>query len=897
MAVTFRSNAEDRRLEESRQRKIHWKRWGPYLSERQWGTVREDYSANGTAWDYLPHDHARSRAYRWGEDGIGGICDRHQRICLAVSLWNGRDPILKERLFGLNGQEGNHGEDVKEYYFYLDSTPTHSYMQFLYKYPQAEFPYTQLLEENRKRGRALPEFELWDTGVFSENRYFDVFVEYAKASSEDVLMRITAWNRGPETAPLWLLPTLWFRNRWSWGRDPDRPRVALAQESTPGAVILDVEEKMYGQRWLAVEGAPQVLFTENETNFKRLFDIENRTPYVKDAIDEFVVHDREDAVNPARTGTKAAALFRYDLAPGASTTVRLRLTNALSGKGRSRTAGGDAIFGAPFDATFDVRKKEADDFYSKISERRKLGGDAQNVMRQAFAGLLWSKQYYHYDVSKWLEGDPSGPPPPPERQFGRNHRWTHLYSEDVLSIPDNWEFPWFAAWDLAFHTLPMSMIDPDYAKDQLILLLREWYMHPSGQLPAYEWAFDDVNPPVHAWAAWRIYRIEGRMRGKYDRDFLERVFHKLLINFTWWVNRKDPDGMNIFEGGFLGLDNIGVFDRSAPLPTGGHLEQSDGTSWMGLYCLVMLVMALELAKKDDAYEDVASKFFEHFVYIAEAMNNRGGEGIELWDEQDGFYYDVLHLPDGSHTYMKVRSMVGLIPLFAVANLEPEWLDGLDSFQRRMNWFVENKPMLALHMDTSQKSAKGTRRLLSLVSRERLPRLLSYMLDEREFLSPYGIRSLSKFHRDHPYVLRVNGTEHRVDYEPAESRTGLFGGNSNWRGPIWFPLNYLLIESLQRFHYYYGDDLKVECPTGSGHMMTLWEVATELSHRLTRLLLRQPDGTRPALAPVSAFQSDPHWKDLLQFNEYFHGDNGEGLGANHQTGWTALAAKLLEQNGE
>jgi hypothetical protein len=898
MSEEARLNAEQQRLEDSRNRQVHWKRWGPYLSEREWGTVREDYSTNGTAWEYLPHDHARSRAYRWGEDGIGGICDRHQRICFALSLWNGRDPILKERLFGLSGNEGNHGEDVKEYYFYLDSTPTHSYMKFLYKYPQAEYPYTQLLQENHRRGRSQSEFELWDTGIFNENRYFDVFIEYAKASTEDIVIRITAWNRGPETASLWLLPTLWFRNRWSWGRDPDRPDVALSPRETPGALILDVEEKMYGKRWLIAEGSPRLLFTENETNFKRLFGIENRTPYVKDAIHECVVHGNAGAVNPAQTGTKVAALYRYDLAPGASAAIRLRFTNSLADPSSSKTKSGtDTLLGDTFERAFEARKTEADEFYSNVGKRQELSGDAHNVMRQAFAGLLWSKQYYHYDVTKWLEGDPSGPPPPPERKYGRNHRWTHLYNEDVISMPDNWEFPWYAAWDLSFHMLPISMIDPDYAKEQLILLLREWYMHPSGQLPAYEWAFDDVNPPVHAWAAWRVYRIEGRMRGKYDRSFLERVFHKLLINFTWWVNRKDPDGMNVFEGGFLGLDNIGVFDRSAPLPTGGHLEQSDGTSWMGLFCLVMLVMALELAKKDHAYEDVASKFFEHFVYIAEAMNNRGGEGIELWNEEAGFYYDVLHLPNGSHCFLEVRSLVGLIPLLAVANLEPELLEGLDSFQRRMDWFVENKPMLSMHMDTSQKSARGTRCLLSLVNRQRLPRLLSYMLDENEFLSPNGIRSLSKFHRDHPYVLRVDGTEHRVDYDPAESRTGLFGGNSNWRGPVWFPMNYLLIESLQRFHYYYGDDLKVECPTGSGRMLTLWEVAAELSHRLTRLLLRQPDGTRPALLGVGAFQADPHWRDLLLFNEYFHGDTGAGLGAIHQTGWTALIAKLLEQNGE
>jgi len=874
---------EEQRLEESHLRKVHWKRWGPYLSERQWGTVREDYSAYGTAWEYFPHDHARSRAYRWGEDGIGGISDRHGRICFALALWNGRDPILKERLFGLTGNEGNHGEDVKEYYFYLDNTPTHSYMKALYKYPQAEFPYGRLVEENRRRGRQAPEFELLDTGVFDEDRYFEVFIEYAKASSEDILVRITAHNRGPEAAEISLLPALWFRNTWSWGRDDYKPR--LGQIASPAGNAIECEHQMYGRRWLGCEGSPELLFTENETNFQRLFGSSNPTPYVKDGINNFIVSGDVTAVNPAATGTKAAAVYRARIEPGASVTLRLRLSDQQPSA---------KSFGRDFDEVFRVRIAEADEFYARRTPMG-LSEDARSVQRQAFAGMLWSKQFFHYDVRAWLEGDPAQPAPTPDRKRGRNREWTHLYNADVVSMPDKWEYPWYAAWDLAFHCIPLAQIDPDFAKEQLILMLREWYMHPNGQLAAYEWAFGDVNPPVHAWAAWRVYKIEKRTRGKADRAFLEKIFHKLLLNFTWWVNRKDPDGMNVFQGGFLGLDNIGVFDRSAPLPTGGHLEQSDGTSWMGMYCLNMLAIAGELAREDPAYEDVASKFFEHFVYIARAMNNLGGEGISLWDEEDGFYYDVLHLPNGQTSFLKVRSLVGLIPLLAVETLEPEIVDMFPGFKRRMQWFLDNTPECPQHLEMTQRSPRGIRRLLSLVNRSQLGRVLRYMLDESEFFSPHGIRSISRYHKQHPYMIEANGMHSRVDYEPAESTTGLFGGNSNWRGPVWFPINFLLIEALQKFHHYYGDDLTIECPTGSGKYMNLWEVAAELSHRLTRIFLRDARGRRPVFGGIEKFQTDPHWRDYILFNEYFHGDNGAGLGAGHQTGWTGVVAKLIEQN--
>ena len=872
---------EELRLKEARERSAHWKRWGPYLAERQWGTVREDYSPHGTAWDFFPHDHARSRAYRWGEDGLGGITDNHGRLCFALALWNGHDPILKERLFGLTGPEGNHGEDVKEYYFYLDSTPTHSYMKFLYKYPQAAFPYGTLIEENGGRDRQAPEFELIDTGVFDDDRYFDVLVEYAKAAPDDLLIRVTAVNRGPGEAALHLLPTLWYRNTWSWNPvGPERP-VLRQGVATAGHVVIEGEHPSLGARWLYCEGAPELRFTENETNTERLWRAPNRARYVKDGIGRSVVAGERDAVNPAAVGTKAAAYHRWTLAPGESRTTRLRLANT--------PIPGDP-FGREFDSTCTRRLAEADEFYATVIPKA-LSDDAKSVMRQAFAGLLWSKQFYHYDVRRWLEGDPGSPPPPPERWQGRNREWLHLYNEDVVSMPDKWEYPWYAAWDLAFHMIPLALIDPDFAKAQLVLFLREWYMHPNGQLPAYEWALGDVNPPVHAWAALRVYRIERRLRGKGDRTFLARVFHKLLLNFTWWVNREDAEGKNVFQGGFLGLDNIGVFDRSAPLPTGGHIEQSDGTSWMGMYCLNMLAIALELAKEDPAYEDVASKFFEHFVYIAHAMNT-----LDLWDEVDGFYYDVLRT-DGAACRLKVRSMVGLIPLFAVETLEPEVVERLHGFKRRMQWFIDNHPEFREHVETATKPGVGPRRLLAIVPRERLPRVLGYMLDEAEFFSPHGIRAVSRFHKDHPYVLSLNGTEHRVDYEPAESTGGLFGGNSNWRGPVWFPVNYLLIESLQRCHHFYGDGMKVPCPTGSGRMLNLWEVAAELSRRLARIFLRGRDGRRPVYGGTEKFQRDPHWRDLILFHEYFHGDTGAGIGASHQTGWTGLVAKLLQQSGE
>jgi hypothetical protein len=887
--LLLRETAEEQRLAESRARAKHWKRWGPYLSERSWGTVREDYSEYGTAWDYFPHDHARSKAYRWGEDGIGGICDRQQFICFSLAMWNGRDPILKERLFGLTGSQGNHGEDVKEYYFYLDSTPTHSYMKFLYKYPQAEFPYQQLVEENQRRGRLALEYELINTGVFDDDRYFDVFAEYAKASPEDIMIKITVANRGPEEAELDLLPTIWFRNTWSWGSDARRPRMKQV-EPVNGSTVVELKHEYHGARRLFCEGAPELLFTENETNNRRLYGGENDSPYVKDGINDYIVHGDKGAINPARIGSKASAHYRLKLKPGETKTIKLRLTDDLKpGK----------PFGKEFDKTFADRVKEAEEFYNRLAPAN-LSDDAKNVQRQAFAGLLWSKQFYYYDLNRWLRGDPAQPDPPKHRAKGRNSDWSHLFNADVISMPDKWEYPWYAAWDLAFHCIPLALLDADFAKEQLILMLREWYMHPNGQIPAYEWAFGDVNPPVHAWAAWRVYKIEQRRSGAADggdRKFLERVFHKLLLNFTWWVNRKDTDGKNIFQGGFLGLDNIGVFDRSSTLPTGGHIEQSDATSWMGMYCLNMLTIALELAKYDDAYEDVASKFFEHFVYICHAMNHLGCGDANLWDEQDGFYYDVLHLPSGDHIPMRVRSMVGLIPLFAVETLDSEVVDKLPGFKKRMQWFIENRPDFAGHVETRTDEDGRVRRFLSLVNRNRLRSVMRYMLDENEFLGPHGIRAVSRYHKDHPYVMRVNGGEYRVDYEPAESSTGLFGGNSNWRGPVWFPVNYLIIESLQKFHYFLGDNFKVEFPYGSGEKKDLWNVAGEISRRMTRIFLRGADGRRPAYGGTEKFQADEHWRDLILFHEYFHGDNGAGIGASHQTGWTGLVAKLIQQSGE
>lgn len=872
--------AEEIRLQESDARKKHWKRWGPYLSERAWGTVREDYSAGGDAWDYLPHDHARSKAYRWNEDGLAGISDRKQNLCFAVALWNGRDPVLKERLFGLTGSEGNHGEDVKEYYFYLDSTPTHSYMKYLYKYPQAAFPYAELIERNRHRSKHEGEYELMDTGVFDDNRYFDVFVEYAKADVEDILIQITIANRGPAAASLHVLPTLWFRNRWSWGNNKGNTKPSL--RANHGAV--EILHHVFGERFLYCDSEPELLFTDNETNMRRLYGVETNGHF-KDGINDYVVNGALNAVNPEQKGTKATAHYVLALNAGETKTIRLRLAHEAN----------QSPF-ADFDQIFQQRQHEADEFYDTIIPGD-VCNDNRNVMRQAFAGMLWSKQFYHYVVEDWLQGDPNQPSPPRERHHGRNNEWKHLYNADVISMPDKWEYPWYAAWDLAFHCLPLALVDSEFAKDQLILMLREWYMHPNGQLPAYEWSFSDVNPPVHAWAAWRVYKIEKKRRGVGDIKFLQRVFHKLLLNFNWWVNRKDAEGNNIFQGGFLGLDNIGVFDRSRPLPTGGHIEQSDGTSWMAMYALNLMAIALELAQHDPAYEDVASKFWEHFLYIAKAMNDRGHGHVSLWDEEDGFFYDVLHTQDGKLFPMKVRSMVGLIPLFAVETIEPEMLDKLPNFKRRMDWFIEHRPDLTSNVASMCMPGMGERLLMSIVNQDQLRRVLRVMLHEEEFLSPYGVRALSSVHRENPYIMRVNDEVHRVDYEPGESTSGLFGGNSNWRGPIWFPVNYLLIESLQKFHYYLGNEYKVECPTGSGQVGSLWDVTSELSRRLTHIFLRNGDGTRPVHGNAAKFQHDPHWRDLLLFYEYFHGDNGCGIGASHQTGWTGLVAKLIQQSGE
>jgi len=878
--------AEEARLKADSDRTAYWKRWGPYLSERQWGTVREDYSPGGSAWEFFPHDHARSRAYRWGEDGIVGISDNHQRLCFALAFWNGQDPILKERIFGLTGNEGNHGEDVKEYYFYLDNTPTHSYMKGLYKYPQAAFPYTQLVAENKKRSRQEFEFELLDTGVFAEDRYFDVFVEYAKNTPEDILIQISVVNRGPEEKTLHLLPTLWFRNTWSWYLQQEKPLIKVLQ-SDADLSVLEATEASLGNRWLYCNDATELLFTENETNFERLFGVNNASPYVKDGINDYIIHGRKDAVNSRQIGTKFAAHSVLTIASGETKTVRLRLCETP-----------DLVepFGANFDQTLSDRIQEADEFYQRINPFC-VSEDQRNVQRQAFAGMLWSKQFYYYVVEDWLKGDPAGPPPPESRQSGRNSDWLHIFNDDVISMPDTWEYPWFAAWDLAFHVIPLAIIDPDFAKLQLTRFTREWYMHPNGQLPAYEWALSDVNPPVHAWAAWRVYNIEQKMYGRADRQFLERVFQKLLLNFTWWVNRKDIEGKNVFQGGFLGLDNIGVFDRSAQLPTGGEMEQADGTSWMAMYCINMLTIALELAASDPVYEDIASKFFEHFLRITAAMEGIGRNEIALWDETDGFYYDVLRFPDGHHSPMKVRSVVGLVPLFAVGTLEPEILEKLPDFKRRTEWFIKNRHDLTAGIACMQSHGMGDRRLLAIANQNKLRRLLHHMLDETEFLSPYGIRSVSKFHASHPYVFTTNGQEYRVDYEPAESTTGLFGGNSNWRGPIWFPMNYLIIESLQRFHHYMGDDFKVECPTGSGNKMTLLEVAIELSTRLSQIFLLNSSGNRPVFGDLEVFQKNSHWRDLILFHEYFHGDNGAGLGASHQTGWTGLVAEMIQRCGE
>jgi hypothetical protein len=884
------SQAEQQRLDEDQGRQRNWKRWGPYLPERQWGTVREDYSPDGDAWRYFTHEHARSRAYRWGEDGLLGLADRECRLCFAVALWNGRDPILKERLFGLTNPQGNHGEDVKEQYFYLDCSPTNSYAKALYKYPQAEYPYLRLVGENARRTRREPEYELLDTGAFAADRYFDVFVEYAKAGPNDILIRLSAVNRGPEAAPLDLLPTLWFRNTWASGCTHEPwPKPVLGRVN-PGEIL--AEHESLGRLRLVVgpgpDGAPpELLFTENETNAQRVFGKPNPTPYVKDAFHEYVINNRTDAVNPEMIGTKAAARYRLTIGPSETATVRLRLFAEDEAPAEP--------LGPDFDEIFRRRIEETDAFFAPLAPAH-LPPVVRRIMRQAYGGLLWTRPFYYYVIKDWLEGDPNQPPPPAARKNGINASWTHLFNRNLLSLPDKWEYPWYAAWDLALQMIPMAKVDPEFAKDQLVLLLREWYMHPNGQLPACEFALSDVNPPVHAWACWRVYKIAAP-RGKRDRLFLERTFQKLLLNFTWWVNRKDLSGRQIFAGGFLGMDNIGLFDRNQPLPSGQHLEQADGTAWMAFFCSTMMAMALELAKEEPAYEDLASKFFNHFVGISQAMNCLGGTG--LWDEEDGFYYDQVTL-DGRVTRLRARSLVGLIPLLAVEVLEDEELHRYPGFVNRMEWFLENIKDLAGQISyMSHDCAKGQcqYRLLAIPSRERLLRVLRYMLDEQEFLSPYGIRSLSAYHREHPFVMKVGGTEYRIDYEPGESATALFGGNSNWRGPIWMPINYLLIEALERYHHFYGDTLKVECPTGSGHLMNLKQVADEIKSRVCRLFLPDLNGRAPWQGRDDVFSTNPHWKDLHLFHEYFHGDTGAGLGASHQTGWTALVARLLEDVGQ
>jgi len=884
--------SEQLRLDQVGEDRLNWKRWGPYLSERAWGTVREDYSADGAAWEYFPHDQARSRAYRWNEDGLLGICDDHQHICFALALWNEKDPILKERLFGLTGNQGNHGEDVKELYYYIDSTPTHTYMKGLYKYPQAAYPYQNLIEENARRGRDVGEYELIDTGVFNEERYFDVQIEYAKVNPEDILIRIRVSNRGPEAAAIHVLPNIWFRNTWEWNDADECPQLYRSGYAQMPTVELD--DIFLGRRRLycgpAQGKSPELYFTENQTNKEKVFGAANLSPYVKDAFHRLVVDGEKGAVNPANCGTKAAAHYMLNIAAGATEEILLRLTDKDFGKSTPKMP-----FDPEFNDHFTQRIKDADAFYDEVIPDS-LSEDGKNVMRQSLAGLLWSKQYYHYAVDRWLVGDSAEPPPPASRLEGRNEDWRHMFAADVISMPDKWEYPWFAAWDLAFHCISLALVDASFAKDQLVLLLREWYMHPSGQLPAYEWSFSDVNPPVHAWSALRVFRIEKKRKGVGDYEFLERIFHKLLLNFTWWVNRKDLEGRHLFQGGFLGLDNIGIFDRSAPLPGGGHLDQADGTAWMGFYCLNLMAMALELALVKPAYEDVASKFLEHFTYIARAMTSIGGD-MEMWDEDDGFFYDVLCMPDGEHRELRVRSMVGIIPLFAVETLEPEELAKLKGFNERLEWFIGHGPDLQDNIASMDAPGRGQRRLLSIVDKERLEAVLKWMLDEAEFLSPHGIRSVSKVHEKHPYRLNIEGKDYGVNYQPGESNTVLFGGNSNWRGPIWFPVNYLIVETLQKFDYYYGHDFQVDFPTGSGNKMNLYDIAGEISKRLSRVFLRDENGRRPCFGDDERYRTDPHWRDLVLFNEYFHGDTGFGLGASHQTGWTGIVAKLLQQSGE
>jgi hypothetical protein len=876
--IDYAETSEQRRLNQARETGVPWKKWGPYLSERQWGTVREDYSQDGNAWDYFSHDQSRSRAYRWGEDGLAGISDDKQQLCFSIALWNGKDPILKERLFGLTNSEGNHGEDVKEYYFYLDSTPTHSYMKYLYKYPQAEFPYRNLVETNRQRSREDFEYELLDTGIFDADRYFDVFVEYAKADPEDLLIKITVHNRGPEAATLHVLPTLWFRNTWSWDKDAPKPSL---HQSEDGTVL--ASHKQLGERTLRCDGNPELLFTENESNNGRIWSQPNSSPYVKDAFHDYVISGKQDAVNPSKAGTKAAALYRLQVPAGGSEVVRLRL---------SAKSPADPF--AKFDQTFAARLADADEFYSRITPKT-LSEDECRVHRQALAGMLWSKQYYYFDLDKWLEEHQAHPLIGTDHRNARNTEWFHMLNSDIISMPDKWEYPWYAAWDLAFHTLALSLVDFDFAKDQLLLMLRNLYAHPNGQIPAYEWNFSDVNPPVHAWATLFLFNIEKQL-GRSDLRFLERSFQGLMQNFNWWVNRKDPQGKNVFAGGFLGLDNIGVFDRSAQLPTGGHLDQADGTAWMAFYCQNMLEIALVLTEYDSMYEDVAFRFLEHFIWITYAMDRIGENHDEMWDSTDGFFYDLLHLPNGDAMRLKVRSMVGLLPLCASTVLEPT---GMMARHPRLVELIElfrkRHPDLLKHMAPADGKFTGyaDRRMLSVCNKEKVERILRYMLDENEFFGPYGIRSLSKYHSDHPFVFNLSGQEYKVQYLPAESNNGMFGGNSNWRGPVWMPVNGLLLRALLNLYQFYGDDFKLECPTGSGKYMTLFEVAQELARRLSSIFLRDASGKRPVYGGTKKFQEDPHWRDYILFYEFFHGDNGAGLGASHQTGWTGTIARVLD----
>ena len=879
-------NAEQLRLAENKPHPEPWHFWGPYLAERAWGTVREDYSANGDAWNYFPHDHARSRTYRWNEDGIGGISDYKGRLCFAFAFWNERDPFLKERIFGVSGPEGNHGEDVKELYWYVDSTPSHSFMRMVYRYPQSRFPYEELVAQSGARSKMEGEFEIWNTTALAENRYFDVEIEYAKADPHDILIRVSAKNCGPESAPLHLLPTIWFRNTWSWDRTQTKPTLRKTAEEGHAAVIT-ASHPLLGNYNLFCDSPDDLFFTENESNSERLWGIPNSTPFVKDSINDRIVSGKIDHVNSAGFGTKAAAYYKFNIPAKETTSIQLRLTRASANKKTNNEPFAD------FEEIFTKRRAEADEFYGEIAPSS-LTEEQRAVQRQAFAGLLWTKQFYHYIVDQWLDGDPDQPPPPDERKHGRNSAWRHLYNERVVSMPDKWEFPWYASWDLAFHCIPLALVDVQFAKAQLDLIVREWYQHPNGKVPAYEWNFDDVNPPVLAWAAWRVYQIERKQTGKGDRAFLETIFHKMLIAFTWWVNSKDFEGKNIFQGGFLGLDNIGVFDRNAQFSDGTHLEQSDGTSWMGMFSLNLMRIAIELARENDVYENIATKFFEHFLMIAAAMNKLCGKGVGLWDEEDEFYYDVLHTPGGRNLPLRVRSLVGLMPLLAVETVQWQLIEALPGFKSRLEWYLEYRPDLASLVSRWQEPGMKELRLVALTRGHRMKCLLRRMLDPEEFLSDYGVRSLSKFHQTHPYSITVRGEEKIVSYEPAESQTGIFGGNSNWRGPVWFPINYLLIESLQQFHHYYGDDFKVECPTGSGRFMHLKEVANELSNRLIKIWLRDGNGER---AFARASQPGLGSSDHYLFHEYFHADIGAGLGASHQTGWTGLVAKLIQQQGE